>query len=65
MTVITCPACKSDLTESGKYHDVECISCGNEFDIQDAKVKDVSMTQLFERLKSITGGEICQNIYKN
>jgi hypothetical protein len=53
MTIVICPVCKSDLTEPGKHHDVECIKCGNEFDKADAEFEEASMSQIHARLVDI------------
>lgn len=53
MTVIICPACDSDLVETGKHHPLECVRCGNEFDTADAKVQEVGMEALYNRLQMI------------
>lgn len=53
MTVVICPTCNSDLIEPNKHGRLDCIFCGDDFTVADAKVQEVSMSEINARLVAI------------
>lgn len=49
MVLVICPTCGSDLVEK-EAQGLYCLKCGDEFQVTDAHVKEVSMEDLYKRL---------------